>query len=44
MWVHDRRVRGYGSSQHIVCVREVDDDDLVLLADFFAYADVMVAF
>ena len=40
--MHDGRVRRNGPSEHIVGVREVDDDDLVLLVDLFAHANVVV--
>lgn len=43
MRMHNCWVRRYWSPQHIIGIREVDDNDLVLLIDFFSNANEMVA-
>lgn len=40
--IHDGRVGGDGSSQHIVLLVQVDNDDLVLFAHFLPDADELV--
>jgi len=40
--MHDGRVCGYGATQDIVGIGEVNDDDLVLLVDFFTDTDKVV--
>lgn len=40
--VHNSRVSSNGSSHDIVGIREVDNDDLSLLVDFFLNTDEMV--
>ena len=42
MRVHNRAVRGDGSSEDIVGIREVDNDYLVLLAHLLSYTDKVV--
>jgi hypothetical protein len=40
--MHNGRIGTDWSPEDIVSVREVDDDDLILLVDLFAYTDEMV--
>ena len=40
--VHDGRVSRNGSPQYVVGIGEVDDDNLILLADFLAHTDEVV--
>ena len=42
--VHNRGVCGNWSPQNIVCIVQVDNDDLVLLVDLLPHADEMVGF
>ena len=42
--VHNRRVCGDWSTQNIIGVVQVDNDDLVLLVDFLPHTDEMVGF
>lgn len=42
--VHNGRVGGDGPPHDIIGICQVDDDDLVLLANFFSYADKVVRF
>jgi hypothetical protein len=42
--VHNRRVCGDWSTQNIVGVVQVDNDDLVLFVDFLPHTDKMVGF
>jgi hypothetical protein len=40
--MHDGRISTDWSSKDIVSVREVDDDNLILLVDLFAHTDEVV--
>lgn len=40
--VHNGRVGGDGPPHDIIGICQVNDDDLVLLANFFSYADEVV--
>jgi len=42
--MHDRRVCGDWSTQNIIGVVQVDNDDLVLFVDFLPHTDEMVGF
>ena len=42
VWVHNSRVRCNWSSDEIVGICEVDNDNLVLLVDLLAYTNEMV--
>jgi len=42
--VHDSRVGGNGSSQDIVCLGKVDDDDLALFVYFLSNANEAIGF
>ena len=43
MRMHYSRLSRDRPAQDIICIREVDNNDLILFIDFFAYADKVVA-
>ena len=42
MWVHNGRVGSDWSSEDIIGIGKVNDDDLVLFVDFLSYTDEVV--
>lgn len=43
LWMHDCRVRRDGSSHEVVCICQVDNNDLVLLVNLLSYTYEVVA-